>query len=55
MSNSVDNPFFARVWTVMSAHETDAIRRLRRVNVACRSGRLLEVGGGTGTMCVFYP
>ena len=24
-SNTVDNPFFARVWTVLSAHETDAV------------------------------
>ena len=50
-----DNPFFARVWTVMSAHETDAIRRLRRENLAGLSGRVLEVGAGTGTNFEFYP
>lgn len=55
MSNSVDNPFFARLWTVMSAHETDAIRRLRRENLAGLSGRVLEVGAGTGTNFEFYP
>jgi 2-polyprenyl-3-methyl-5-hydroxy-6-metoxy-1,4-benzoquinol methylase len=55
MSNTVDNPFFARVWTVMSAHETDAIRTLRRENLAGLSGRVLEVGAGTGTNFEFYP
>ena len=55
MPNTVDNPFFARLWTVMSAHETDAIRRLRRENLAGLSGRVLEVGAGTGTNFAFYP
>ena len=55
MRNTVDNPFFARLWTVMSAHETDAIRRLRRENLAGLSGRVLEVGAGTGTNFEFYP
>ncbi|WP_326545659.1 class I SAM-dependent methyltransferase [Mycolicibacterium sp. ND9-15] len=55
MSNTVDNPFFARLWTVMSTHETDAIRRLRRENLAGLSGRILEVGAGTGTNFEFYP
>lgn len=55
MSNTVDNPFFARLWKVMSTHETDAIRRLRRENLAGLSGRVLEVGAGTGTNFEFYP
>jgi SAM-dependent methyltransferase len=55
MQNTVDNPFFARLWTVMSAHETDAIRRLRRENLAGLTGRVLEVGAGTGTNFEFYP
>lgn len=55
MPNTVDNPFFARLWTVMSAHETDAIRQLRRENLADLSGRVLEVGAGTGTNFEFYP
>ncbi|HEX9832039.1 MAG TPA: class I SAM-dependent methyltransferase, partial [Mycobacterium sp.] len=46
---------FARLWTVMSAHETEAIRRLRRENLAGLSGRVLEVGAGTGTNFEFYP
>ncbi|MBY0291137.1 MAG: class I SAM-dependent methyltransferase [Mycobacteriaceae bacterium] len=55
MQNNVDNPFFARLWKVMSTHETDAIRRLRRENLAGLSGRVLEVGAGTGTNFEFYP
>ena len=55
MQNTVDNPFFARLWKVMSTHETDAIRRLRQENLAGLSGRVLEVGAGTGTNFAFYP
>ncbi|WP_396903680.1 class I SAM-dependent methyltransferase [Mycolicibacterium phlei] len=55
MESTVDNPFFARLWTVMSAHETEEIRRLRRENLAGLSGRVLEVGAGTGTNFEFYP
>jgi len=55
MQNNVDNPFFARLWKVMSTHETDAIKRLRRENLAGLSGRVLEVGAGTGTNFEFYP
>ena len=55
MSSTLDNPFFARLWTVMAAHETEAIRRLRRENLAGLSGRVLEVGAGTGTNFAFYP
>ncbi|MDA4084198.1 hypothetical protein MHAS44199_00750 [Mycolicibacterium hassiacum DSM 44199] len=39
----------------MAAHETEAIRRLRRENLAGLSGRVLEVGAGTGTNFAFYP
>ena len=55
MSNSVDNPFFARVWMVMSKHEPEALKRLRRENLAGLSGRVLEVGAGTGTNFEYYP
>ena len=55
MSNSIDNPFFARLWTVMSAHEPESIKRLRRENLADLSGRVLEVGAGTGTNFELYP
>lgn len=55
MSNTVDNPFFARVWTVLSKHEPESLMRLRRENLAGLSGRVLEVGAGTGTNFEFYP
>jgi SAM-dependent methyltransferase len=43
------------MWTVMSAHETPLLRRLRTENLAGLSGRVLEVGAGTGTNFAFYP
>ena len=55
MSDSIDNPFFARVWTAMSAREPESLRRLRRENLAGLTGRVLEVGAGTGTNFEFYP
>jgi SAM-dependent methyltransferase len=55
MSAEVDNPFFARLWTVLSGHETESIRRLRRENLAGLSGNVLEVGAGTGTNFALYP
>jgi protein-L-isoaspartate O-methyltransferase len=55
MSSTVDNPFFARLWTFLSRHETEEIQRLRRENLAGLSGRVLEVGAGTGTNFDFYP
>jgi protein-L-isoaspartate O-methyltransferase len=55
MSTTVDNPFFARVWTVMARHEPESVKRLRRENLAGLSGRVLEVGAGTGTNFELYP
>jgi SAM-dependent methyltransferase len=52
---TLDHPFFARLWSVMSAHETPLLRRLRAENLAGLSGRVLEVGAGTGTNFAFYP
>ncbi len=54
-TETFDNPFFARFWTVLSAHESEAVRRLRRDNLSGLSGRVLEVGAGTGTNFAFYP
>ena len=51
----LSHPFFARLWTVMSAHETPLLRRLRTENLAGLSGRVLEVGAGTGTNFAQYP
>ncbi|MDT5076271.1 MAG: hypothetical protein QOJ80_908 [Mycobacterium sp.] len=55
MSDTVDNPFFARVWTKLSSNEPESIRKLRRENLAGLNGRVLEVGAGTGTNFEFYP
>jgi len=54
-ATTLDNPFFARVWPVAAAHETEAVRALRRENLAGLSGRVLEVGAGIGTNFPNYP
>ena len=54
-TQTFDHPFFARVWTMKSARESPALRELRRETVAGLSGRVLEVGAGTGTNFQFYP
>ena len=38
-----------------SSRESQALRELRRENLADLSGRVLEVGAGTGTNFEFYP
>ncbi|TPG35966.1 class I SAM-dependent methyltransferase [Mycolicibacterium hodleri] len=55
MTDTVDNPFFARLWSRMSTREPESIRKLRRENLVGLSGRVLEVGAGTGTNFAFYP
>ncbi|MCW2560935.1 MAG: methylase involved in ubiquinone/menaquinone biosynthesis [Mycobacterium sp.] len=55
MADTIDNPFFARLWTKLSTREPESIRRLRRENLAGLTGRVLEVGAGTGTNFEFYP
>jgi protein-L-isoaspartate O-methyltransferase len=54
-TNAVDNPFFARMWTVMARHEPESVKRLRRENLAGLTGRVLEVGAGIGTNFALYP
>lgn len=51
----VEHPFFARIWPVIAAHEAQAVRDLRRENLAGLSGRVLEVGAGVGTNFAYYP
>jgi SAM-dependent methyltransferase len=51
----VDNPFFARLWPFVASHEAEAVRVLRRENLADLSGRVLEVGAGVGTNFAWYP
>jgi SAM-dependent methyltransferase len=53
--SNVDNPFFSRVWTFMSEHEPESVRALRQENLAGLTGRVLEVGAGTGTNFMLYP
>jgi protein-L-isoaspartate O-methyltransferase len=55
MSTTVDNPFFARIWPAMSAREPQTLRRLREESLAGLTGRVLEVGAGTGTNFAYYP
>jgi SAM-dependent methyltransferase len=52
---TVNNPLFARLWPVIAARETAAVRRLRRENLTGLSGRVLEVGAGVGTNFDCYP
>jgi len=52
---TVDHPFFARIWPTIAAHETEQMREFRRENLAELSGRVLEVGAGTGTNFALYP
>ena len=54
-AQTFDHPFFARFWTVMSAHESGVMKKLRKENLAGLTGRVLEVGAGTGTNFAFYP
>jgi SAM-dependent methyltransferase len=52
---TLDHPFFARIWPTIAAHETEQLRAFRRENLAGLSGRVLEVGAGTGTNFALYP
>ena len=54
-ASGVDNPFFARVWSVAATRELKAVRALRRENLAGLCGRVLEAGAGIGTNFAFYP
>lgn len=53
--DTLDNPLFARIWTFMSSRETDWLRDRRRENLEGLSGRVLEIGAGTGSNFGFYP
>lgn len=54
-AEKLDNPFFARLWTVMSSRESAMLRELRKENLAGLTGRVLEVGAGIGTNFGLYP
>lgn len=55
MTAAVENPFFARIWPIVATHEVEAIRAMRRENLAGLRGRVLEVGAGIGTNFANYP
>jgi SAM-dependent methyltransferase len=57
MSNqaAVNNPFFAWFWGYLSQHEREPMRAWRTEILAGLSGRVLEVGAGTGTNFALYP
>ena len=52
---NVDHRFFARFYRFMSRHESASLRAWRRENLADLSGRVLEIGAGTGTNFALYP
>src|ERR1044072_5317343 len=54
-ADTTDNPFFAKLGTFVSSHGSEEIQRLRTENLAGLSGRVLEVGAGTGTNFAYYP
>src|SRR5512142_1019590 len=54
-SSDVHHPVFARLWSLMSRHEPADIRRHRDELVAGLSGRVIEVGAGTGSNFAHYP
>ncbi|GAA4386699.1 class I SAM-dependent methyltransferase [Tsukamurella soli] len=49
------NPFFSWVWPKLVRHEPDSLVALRVRNLAGLSGRVLEVGAGTGSNFPHYP
>lgn len=51
----INNPVFARVWKFQANHETGWLQDRRRENLEGLSGRVLEIGAGTGSNFGFYP
>ncbi|KXO94097.1 hypothetical protein AXK56_21110 [Tsukamurella pulmonis] len=47
--------FFVRMWPRLVRNEPAQVTELRRRNLAGLSGRVLEVGAGTGTNFALYP
>jgi len=52
---SVHHPVFARLWSLMSRNEPTEILRHRDELLAGLSGRVIEVGAGTGSNFAHYP
>jgi ubiquinone/menaquinone biosynthesis C-methylase UbiE len=53
--SEVSHPFFARVWTRMTAREPAEQTEHRRELLAGLRGRVLELGAGTGANFAQYP
>jgi ubiquinone/menaquinone biosynthesis C-methylase UbiE len=51
----VHHPLFARVYSLMARHEPAAIRHYRQELLAALSGRVIEVGAGSGANFPWYP
>lgn len=54
-TTTVRHPLFARLNVLMAGHEPDAVREHRRQMLAGLSGRVLELGAGTGVNFPLYP
>lgn len=52
---AVRHPVFARLWSLMSSHEPAEIRHHRDELLASLSGRVIELGAGTGSNFAHYP
>ena len=53
--DAVHHPLFARLWSMMSRHEPGEIRRHRDELLSGLSGRVIELGAGTGSNFAHYP
>ena len=53
--SAVHHPVFARLWSTMSRHEPADIRHHRDELLAGLSGRVIEIGAGTGTNFAHDP
>lgn len=54
-ADTVDHPWFSRVWSLMMRHQPEDVIRARRELLEGLSGRVLEVGAGTGSNFELYP
>jgi ubiquinone/menaquinone biosynthesis C-methylase UbiE len=55
VSADVDHPLFARFAAFVAANEGDEEREFRRETVAGLSGRVVEIGSGSGPNFPYYP
>lgn len=53
--SAVHHPVFARLWSVLSSHESAVMQRHRHELLAGLTGRVIELGAGTGSNFSHYP